>query len=86
MTLGTPLGRKRRQTHWTRLDLPWTSYQATWDCLKDYYSRTNPGGFSRHNLVPEPIPQLWQDCPYVPFSELKSDDAMSRLSRCRPGL
>ena len=65
---------------WPTLD----EYKAKWDRLKDYHSRTNPGGFSRHNLVPEPIPQLWQDCPYVPFSELKSDDAMSRLSRCRP--
>ena len=25
-----------------------------------------------------------QDCPYVRFDELKTDDAMSRLSRCRP--
>ena len=43
-------------------------YQTKWERLKEYHSRTNPGEFSRHNLVPEPIPQLWQDSPYVPFS------------------
>ena len=28
--------------------------------------------------------RLWQNCPHVPFSKLESDDAQSRLSRCRP--
>ena len=27
---------------------------------------------------------LWNDCQYVPFDKLKTDDAMARLSRCRP--
>ena len=40
-------------------------YQAKWERLREYHSRVNPGGFSRENLVPEPIPQLWQDCPTV---------------------
>ena len=34
--------------------------------------------------MPEPIPQLWQDCPHVPFDKLVNDDAQARLSRCRP--
>ena len=25
-----------------------------------------------------------EDCPHIPFHQLKSDDAMARLSRCRP--
>ena len=59
-------------------------YKEKWDRLREQHSKTNDGGFCKDNLVPEPIPQLWQDCPYVPFDALKSDDAMSRLSRCRP--
>ena len=43
-----------------------------------------PGEFSTTNLVPEPIWELWQDCPHVPFDHLISNDAVSRLSRCRP--
>ena len=27
---------------------------------------------------------MFEDCPYVPFDKLKTDDALSRLSRCRP--
>ena len=48
------------------------------------HSAPNPGPFCRENLVPDPIPQLWQDCPYVPFDALRSDEAQARLSRCRP--
>ena len=98
-------------TKWPTLD----EYKVKWASLLEAHSRPNAGGFSRNNLVPEPITQLWQDCPtgdgrrfavrawgrpdvpacshpggisfvsrYVPFDALKSDDAMSRLSRCRP--
>ena len=28
--------------------------------------------------------ELWQDCPIAPFDTLKSDEAISRLSVCRP--
>ena len=59
-------------------------YAAKWDALKEFYSRPVPGSFSRNNLVPRPNPQLWQDCPYVPFAKLKSSDAQARLSVCRP--
>ena len=48
------------------LDRTWPTldeYKAKWERLTVYHSRTNPGDFSRHNLVPEPIPQLWEDCP-----------------------
>ena len=67
-------------TKWPTLD----EYKVKWASLLEKHSRPNDGGFSRTNLVPAPIPQLWQDCPYVPFDALKTDDAMSRLSRCRP--
>ena len=59
-------------------------YQAKWDSLRAQHSKANPGPFSYSNLVPEPISQLWQNCPYVPFDKLVSNDAVSRLSRCRP--
>ena len=59
-------------------------YQRKWDRLFNEHGAVNPGAFSRDNLVPEPIPQLWQDCPYVPSVALMSDEAQARLSRCRP--
>ena len=59
-------------------------YQEKWDASLTRHSRAIPGDFSRDNLVPQPIPQLWQDCPYVSFKELKSEDAQARLSVCRP--
>ena len=59
-------------------------YQAKWKKLLAQHSKANPGPFCYSNLVPEPISQLWQDCPYVPFDKLVSNDAVSRLSRCRP--
>ena len=48
------------------VDTKWPSleeYQAKWASHLEQHSRPNSGGFSRNNLVPEPIPQLWQDCP-----------------------
>ena len=60
------------------LDKTWPTldeYKAKWDRLKDYHSSTNPGEFSRHNLVPEPIPQLWQDCP-------TTDGLIDAICRC----
>ena len=59
-------------------------YQKRWDSLKAWHARCVPGEFCRDNLVPTPEPQLWQDCPYVPFEELKSSESQSRLSVCRP--
>ena len=87
-------------------------YKAKWDAGLAKHSRVNTGPFSRNNLVPEPIQELWQDAaalvrrsihnrgflglvcfcvvlslcqvPYVPFDQLKTDDAIARLSRCRP--
>ena len=53
-------------------------YQKRWDSLKAWHARCVPGEFCRDNLVPTPEPQLWQDCPYVPFEELKSSEAQSR--------
>ena len=60
-------------------------YKTAWAAALAKHSRVVPGGFSHENLVPEPIPALWQDCPHVAgFDALKSDDAISRLSVCRP--
>ena len=59
-------------------------YQIRWDERKAWHARSVDGEFSKENLVPHPEPQLWQDCPYVPFEELKSSEAQSRLSVCRP--
>ena len=36
-------------------------YQRKWESGLAQHSRANPGDFSRNNLVPEAIPQLWQD-------------------------
>ena len=59
-------------------------YRECWDRGMAWHARTVPGNFCRENLVPKPIPQLWQDVPYVPFDKLKSDEAQARLSVCRP--
>ena len=59
-------------------------YKLKWDRLFCQHSAVNPGDFSTENLVPEPLPALWQDCCWVPFDVLKSDEAQGRLSRCRP--
>ena len=60
-------------------------YKACWEAGLAKHSRVVPGDFHRDNLVPKPIPALWQDCPQVRgFDVLKTDDAISRLSVCRP--
>ena len=59
-------------------------YQARWDRLKDYHARPVPGAYCRDNLVPQGVPELWQDCPYVPFNKLVSAESQARLSVCRP--
>ena len=59
-------------------------YQARWDAELAKHMREVPGAFSRDNLVPKPVQELWQDVPYVPFDKLRSTDAQARLSVCRP--
>ena len=59
-------------------------YKLKWDRLFNQHTAVNPGSFSRDNLVPEPISQLFQDIPWVPFDALRSDEAQARLSRTRP--
>ena len=59
-------------------------YQTRWNEKKNWHARLVPGEFSRDNLVPVPVEALWQDCPYVPFDELKSVASQSQLSVCRP--
>ena len=59
-------------------------YKEKWARLLAQHSKPVEGGYSIENLVPTPIHQLWQDCPYVPFDALKSEQAQSRLSVCQP--
>ena len=59
-------------------------YVEKWSALLAQHSKAVPGLFSRDNLVPQPDHRLWQDCPHVPFSLLKSDAAQARLSVCQP--
>ena len=59
-------------------------YQKAWDERLAWHARSVPGDFSRNNLCPRPVPELWQDVPHVPFDVLKSAEAQSRLSVCRP--
>ena len=59
-------------------------YKEKWALLLAQHSKPVEGKYSIGNLVPTPIHQLWQDCPYVPFDELKSEEAQSRLSVCQP--
>ena len=59
-------------------------YRARWKERRDWHARVvEPQQFSRDNLVPKPIPRLWQDAPHVPFDKLLSDEAQARLSICR---
>ncbi len=55
-------------------------YQERWAERLAHHCRVNNEPFSWQNLVPTPKHVLWQDCPYVPFEELKSEDAQARLS------
>ena len=59
-------------------------YREKWARLLAQHSTPVEGGYSIENLVPKPIHQLWQDCPYAPFDLLKSEEAQARLSVCQP--
>ena len=59
-------------------------YQSKWDRELAKHSRSNDCDFAKENLIPMPIPNLWQNAPYVAFAELKSTESQSRLSVCRP--
>eukprot|EP00973_Karenia_brevis_P038932 5375367-Karenia_brevis.AAC.1 len=59
-------------------------YQRNWHEKLAWHARATSSCFSRDNLCPIPVPQLWQDVPYVPFDALKSAEAQSRLSVCKP--
>ena len=51
-------------------------YTAKWERLLQQHSKPVEGEYSVRNLVPTPIHQLWQDCPYVPFEQLISEEAI----------
>ena len=55
-------------------------YKEKWARLKAQHSKPVPGEFSRDNVVPTPVPQLWQDCPYVPFDKLELRQSQARVS------
>ena len=61
-------------------------YKKNWDRLYALHARSPKGNFSEKNLSPNVVPQLWQNCPWVPFDVLTadtaSDEAHARLSRC----
>ena len=59
-------------------------YEKKWSDELAKHTKPNKGAFERDNLVPEPIANLFQDCPHVAFDDLKSAEAQSRLSVCRP--
>ena len=59
-------------------------YMEKWSTLLAQHSKVVAGPFGKDNLVPQPDSRLWQDCPHVPFSHLKSDAAQARLSVCQP--
>jgi len=59
-------------------------YREKWARLLAQHAKAVAGGFSLSNLVPLPIHELFQDCPYVPFDKLVSEDSQARLSVCKP--
>ena len=65
-----------------------SEYKEKWNRLEQCHTRPVRGNFGNHNLVPTPVPQLFQNCPWVPFhvltAEDASDEAHARLSRCFP--
>ena len=39
-------------------------YKKRWSAKLEYHARQNANAFSTlRNLIPKPVPQLWQDCP-----------------------
>ena len=72
------------------VDTKWPSleeYQAKWASHLEQHSKPNSGGFSRTNLVPEPIPQLWQDCPTTDRRKVATRGIADRraCARSEPG-
>ena len=59
-------------------------YKERWAEAREWHARGNDDAFSIANLCPTPVPQLWQETPEAPFHLLKSSEAQSRLSVCRP--
>ena len=51
-------------------------YQEKWARLLAEHERTVEGEFSIDNLIPTPNHMLWQDCPYVPFELLISEEVV----------
>ena len=59
-------------------------YRARWEARLAAHARPTGEEYSLSNLVPKPVPNLWQDCPMAPFDQLKSEEAQSGLCACRP--
>ena len=54
-----------------------------WEEKLREHARGSNGRFSLSNLVPKPDIQRWQHAPHVPFNDLKTGAATSRLSVCK---
>ena len=57
--------------------------QRAWTTATKKAARPNPKrGCWKDNLVPKPVPELWQDTPEAPFEELQSEGAKGHLACC----
>ena len=52
-----------------------SEYKEKWNRLEQQHTRPVRGNFGNHNLVPTPVPQLFQNCPWVPFHVLTAEGA-----------
>jgi hypothetical protein len=59
-------------------------YRARWSARFAAHSGHADGVHTLTNLVPRPVPNLWQDCPMAPFEQLRSEEAQANLSVCKP--
>ena len=59
-------------------------YRERWAARLAAPARPTGGEYSLADLVPKAVPNLWNDCPMVPFDTLISEEAQSMLSVCRP--
>ena len=59
-------------------------YQKMWRLERKRHLNGPGGNFDVTNLVPQPVEQLMQDVPWVPFHRLLSIEAQTRLSIVKP--
>ena len=59
-------------------------YRSRWATRLAAHARPTGGEYGLADLVPKAVPNLWNDCPMVPFDTLISEESQSMLSVCRP--